>query len=85
MDEEIIIDDLEEDLDEIELENTESDDIELEDEKIINLGTKNYKELDNKPKIQGNILEEDKSFEELGLLEMSNDELSQIFDIYFND
>ena len=40
--------------------------IELQEENITNIGTKNYKELYNKPSIEGVTLVNDKTFEDLG-------------------
>lgn len=43
-----------------------------------------YNTLKNKPKIEGVELKDNKTFEELGLLEVSNIELKEIFDKIFN-
>ena len=43
-------------------------------------GTKNYNELYNRPKIEGNTLEGDKTFIQLGLNEITPQEIDDMFD-----
>ncbi len=43
-----------------------------------------YNILKNKPQIEGVELKDNKTFEELGLLEVSNTELKEMFDKIFN-
>lgn len=43
-------------------------------------GTKNYNHLYNKPMIEGNVLEGDKTFIQLGLLEITPQDIDDIFD-----
>ena len=45
---------------------------------------RDYYKLDNKPSIEGVELIDDKTFEELGLSEVSNIELKEIFNKIFN-
>lgn len=86
MEDEIIIEELEDE--EIVIEETDSNDgIEVVNESIVNIGTKNYKELDNKPSIEGVVLINDRSLDELGIQEkgdyansrITNMELEEIF------
>ena len=47
-------------------------------------GTNNYNELDNKPSIEDVVLKGNRTFEQLGLTEISNVDLKNIFDKIFN-
>ena len=40
--------------------------------------TNNYNDLINKPMIEGNVVEEDKTYEELGLNKITNSEMEDI-------
>lgn len=56
-------------------------DIELEVNDYVgglNIGTNNYENLNNKPKVNGVELSGDKSFEELGVSPLSNLEIMEI-------
>lgn len=64
--EELIIDAYEED--ELQIDNNDSG------VKLIN----DYDQLKNKPKIEGNVLVGDKTFEDLGLSELTNTEIQDI-------
>ena len=46
--------------------------------KTYNVVTNNYDDLINKPMIEGNVLENDKTYEELGLNRITNSELEDI-------
>lgn len=67
--------------DEIIIEELEDEEIEVEDEDIINLGTNDYKKLKNKPQIEGVELTNNKSFEELGAKSLSNMEIERLINI----
>lgn len=41
-------------------------------------GTTDYEELENRPQIEGNVLTGNKTFEQLGLVELSNSEIQNI-------
>ncbi len=66
-DEEIIID-----------ESSSNEEIAVEDEDIINLGTNDYKKLKNKPQIEGIELIDNKSFEDLGAISLTNLEIENL-------
>lgn len=48
---------------------------------VVGTGTSNYEELKNKPKINEIELIGNKSFEDLGLIPMSNTEIENLFKI----
>lgn len=55
--------------------------IDLEINEVINNGgTKNYNDLNNKPKIEGVELIGDKTFEELNLSSLTNTEIEDLLD-----
>ena len=47
-------------------------------EKTVHVVTNDYNDLINKPMIEGNILENDKTYEELGLNRITNSDLESI-------
>lgn len=55
-------------------------DLNLEND-VVGTGTSNYEELKNKPKINEIELIGNKSFEDLGLIPMSNTEIENLFKI----
>lgn len=65
---------------EIDMDNSVQE-IELQEENIINIGTKNYKELYNKPSIEGVTLINDKSFEDLGAKSLTNLEIEKLINL----
>lgn len=80
MDDEIVIEELEDEEIVID-ESSSNEEIEVEDEDIINLGTNDYKKLKNKPQIEGVELTNNKSFEELGAKSLSNMEIERLINI----
>lgn len=77
---EIIIEELENEEIVIE-ESSSNEDIEVIQESIVNIGTKNYKQLDNKPSIEGVTLINNKTFEDLGAISLSNLEIERLLNI----
>lgn len=59
----------------------ELEDFEIDAEKIV---TNNYPDLNNLPQVNNVTLVDNKSFEDLGLLEVENTELKEMFDRIFN-
>lgn len=55
--------------------------IELQEENIMNIGTKNYKELYNKPSIEGVTLVDNKTFEDLGATSLTNLEIEKLINL----
>lgn len=66
---------------EIIIEETSSENIEVDDDDIINIGTRNYKELNNKPRIEGVELINNKSFEDLGAESLTNMEIENLINL----
>ena len=77
---EIIIEELENEEIVIE-ESSSNEDIEVIQESIVNIGTKNYKQLDNKPSIEGVTLINNKTFEDLGAISLSNLGIERLLNI----
>lgn len=77
---EIIIEELENEEIVIE-ESSSNEDIEVIQESIVNIGTKNYKQLDNKPSIEGVTLINNKTFEDLGAISLSNTEIERLLNM----
>ena len=62
-----------------ELDMEERDSLETELETTLRvLGTGDYQALNNRPSIEGNLLEGDKTFYQLGLLDITNAEIDEI-------
>ena len=62
-----------------ELDMEERDSLETELETTLRvLGTGDYQALSNRPSIEGNLLEGDKTFYQLGLLDITNAEIDEI-------
>lgn len=80
MEDEIIIEELENEEIVIE-ESSSNEDIEVNQESIVNIGTKNYKQLDNKPSIEGVTLINNKTFEDLGAISLSNTEIEKLINL----
>lgn len=80
MDDEIIIEELEDEEIVID-ESSSNEDIEVNQESIVNIGTKNYKELDNKPSIEGVQLVDNKTFEDLGATGLTNLEIENLLNL----
>lgn len=67
--------------------NTENENIEVEIEDSERVPTGNvgdYNKLVNKPRIEGIELKDNKTLEDLGLSEISNLEIDELFKKYFN-
>ena len=85
MENELVIE-LEEDVLDISI-NTENENVEVEIEdsdKVPTGATSNYKKLVNKPQIEGVELIDNKTFEDLGLSEISNIQVDELLNKYFN-
>lgn len=80
MEDEIIIEELENEEIVIE-ESSSNEDIEVNQESIVNIGTKNYKQLDNKPSIEGVTLINNKTFKDLGAISLTNTEIERLINI----
>ena len=55
--------------------------IEIEEGNITNIGTKDYKQLYNKPSIEGVTLINNKSFEDLGAKSLTNLEIERLINL----
>lgn len=80
MGDEIIIEELE-DEEIIINELSSNEDIEVSEENIVNIGTKDYKELYNKPSIEGVELVNNKTFEDLGVTGLTNLEIENLLNL----
>ena len=80
MDDEIVIEELEDEEIVID-ESFSNEEIEVNDENIVNIGTKDYKELENKPQIEGVELINNKTFKELGATSLSNMEIENLINL----
>lgn len=79
MEEKLVIE-IEEDMLDISI-NAENENAEVgieDSDKVLTGGTSDYKKLKNKPSIEGVELIDDKTFEELGLKELTNFELENL-------
>ena len=92
MDDDIIIDALDDDIiieeqgnenEEIIIDEPSSNDgIEVNNEDIIvNIKSQNYNDLENKPSIEGIILIENKSFKDLGAINLTNIEIENLINL----
>lgn len=78
MENELIIE-LEEDIIDISVENEKDTEMELENSDLVPTGSVgDYKKLENKPRIEGVELEDDKTFKELGLITLTNLEIENL-------
>lgn len=55
--------------------------IEIEEGNITNIGTKDYKQLYNKPSIEGVTLVNNKTFEDLGAKSLTNLEIEKLINL----